>query len=191
MSRTAYCRIAAALAAVLLWHGRALAGPEAIEVLVGTGEGTLDNPQPNINDSHLVVAFCYDLKPFLDRKLGWRPGGEWQYRIEPFVSIVNRPKSRTEAGAMFAIKASWKAGPVSVYAKGGTGTMYTSLDTLEQATRLNFVHYAAIGLSCRVSKDASVSVERWVRHYSNARIATPNSGIDTSDWLVGYTWDLR
>ena len=70
------------------------------------------------------------------------------------------------------------------YAFGGTGPLYTAVDTLEQSTRFNFGSYAGYGLEYRIDACRGVSVYKLIRHFSNAGIKDPNDGVDTDSWGV-------
>ena len=70
------------------------------------------------------------------------------------------------------------------------GPIYSSQHVNEQATKLNMVSYAAVGLQYRLNDRGALSVEAWRRHYSNGSLRSPNSGVDTVDWLVGYQMNL-
>lgn len=167
--------------------GEVWAGADYIEVLVGSGEGKLIEPQPELRDTHIVLAFGHDMHDWLQAKLGWDLPGNCEFRIEPFVNVVNTPRDAVEFGAMAALKFSADMGHIQPFVKGGSGPIITTLDTLEQSTDLNIVSYAAIGVDYMISDEAAIGIERWVRHYSNGSVRDPNDGVDSSDWLVGYT----
>ena len=176
------------LLATLLFPLVAQASAEYVTVLTGFGHGNLNPPQLDYRDQHLAVAFGRDIKPFMQRRWHMHPPGDWDFRWEPFYSHVSSPGRNLEVGCMASLRIGFPTrGRWEPYIAGGTGPMYTSQHTLEQSTQFNFVSYGAAGIEYRCSERTAISMEVWTRHYSNGRIKEPNAGVDTHDWILGYT----
>lgn len=174
--------------ALALLSTPACASSDYVEVLVGGGEGGLLPPQGDYRDWKVAVAFGEDLEAVFEDKLNLDVPGEWSFRWMPFASYVSSPEENFEVGVMASLKLGiplddrWKP-----YIAAGTGPMYTSQDTREQATRFNFVSYGALGVEYKLDARQSIALEGWRRHFSNASLVDPNDGVDTSEWYLTYT----
>jgi hypothetical protein len=181
--------VAMALITALACPFTVQASSDYVTVLTGIGQGNLEAPQLDYRIQHIVVAYGRDIKPYIQRRLHLNPPGKWDFRWEPFFTNITSPGRNVEAGCMASLRIGI---PVSdahwlPYIVGGTGPMYTSQHTREQSTQWNFVSYGALGVEYRMDEHSAVCAEVWTRHYSNASIKDPNDGIDTRDWLIGYT----
>jgi hypothetical protein len=164
------------------------AHPEYIEVLTGQARGPLSDPQPDYETIPVHVIFGQDAEPWINQVTGADLTGRWRFEFEPFIEPLIEPRSNVE----FGFTLNLKIGPeiehkFYPYAKFGTGVMYTTQGTLEQATRLNFTSFGAIGIDYHLSEHEAISIESRYRHWSNAGLEPPNSGVDMTYLLVGYT----
>ncbi|MDQ3023534.1 MAG: acyloxyacyl hydrolase [bacterium] len=168
------------------------ASTDYVEVLSGYSIAPLNDPQPDYVTIPLRIAFTDDAEPMLRRIFGSVTDGTWEYQIEPFIDNVMEPHRNVEVGFALGLKYTFDtAGDVRPYIKVSTGPMYTSQPTLEQATKFNFGSQAALGLQIHLSEDSALLLEARLRHFSNAAIETPNSGVDSNYLLAGWRWKVR
>jgi hypothetical protein len=166
----------------------ARAGQDYVEVLVGGGEGGLLPPQGDYRDWKIVLALGQNINELALDKLNTRLPGEWSFRLMPFVSYVSSPSDNLELGCMASVKIAIPlARGLTPYLAAGTGPMYTTQNTREQATRFNFVSYGAVGVQYLIDEQHALGFETWRRHFSNASIKDPNDGVDTSEWYLSFT----
>jgi hypothetical protein len=176
------------LVAALACPLAANASSDYVSVLTGIGQGNLKAPQLDYRDQHIVVAFGHNIKPYLERHLNLTPPGDWDFRWEPFYSNISSPGHNLEVGCMASLRIGIPLhGRWEPYIGGGSGPIYTTQHTLEQSTQFNIVSYAAAGIEYRINEHHAISLEGWTRHYSNGSVKNPNDGIDTRDWMLGYT----
>jgi hypothetical protein len=177
---------------LLFLHTIAHAGTEYVEVLSGVSRGPLNDPQPDYATVPLRIALTQDAEPVLNRIFGNTAPGRWEFQIEPFVDTVVEPNTNLEVGVALGLKYTFETGSdLEPYLKLSTGPMYTSQPTTEQATKFNFGSQGTIGLQWNISEGEAWLLETRLRHFSNASIETPNSGVDTNYFLVGYRWATR
>jgi hypothetical protein len=170
----------------------ALAAPDYVEVLSGYSRAPLQSPQADYVTVPLRVALTNDAEPQLRRIFGSVPEGDWEFQLEPFIDIVTKPNRNVEAGLALGLKYTFATnGDLRPYLKLSTGPMYTSQPTLEQSTKFNFGSQGAVGLQVDVTEDSALLLEARFRHFSNASIETPNSGVDSNYLLAGWRWKVR
>jgi hypothetical protein len=73
----------------------------------------------------------------------------------------------------------------------GAGVLYTSAETPPGTTRINFTPQIGFGVSFLRSDRMVVSAEYRLHHISNANLAQPNPGINSSVLQFGLTWFRR
>ncbi|MCX7927652.1 MAG: acyloxyacyl hydrolase [Candidatus Omnitrophica bacterium] len=137
------------------------------------------------------IYFCisYNVDKFWQKiKLSW-----FERRavvdVEPFIAIVTRPNSNIETGCslfikLFLLSPDKKIAP---YVRLGSGLVYMSQHTREQATQFNFIDTLGLGIKIGKIKDSAVSLEYRFRHLSNCSIKKPNEGIDSHLVLLGVS----
>lgn len=158
-------------------------------VRVGYGSGSLKPPQPDYDFTHIGVSFNYNVDEWVEDHWKMDPPGDWWAHWMPYMGIINEPEANIELSVGvglrvdFPLDDTWKP---HIY--GGTGPIYSSQDTLEQATELNFGSYAGFGLEYVMDERHSISITKAIRHFSNASITDPNDGVDISAWGIGYTY---
>lgn len=160
----------------------------SIELLTGFGWGRLRAKQ-NYNLYPLIVDFDFDLKS-LAKKFNLQPQQLLQFQVEPFISFVSSPDSNIEVGTSFFFKMGFLAqtSKFQPYGKIGTGIVYMSQHTKEQATQFNFIDQAALGMHYFFRKNTAFTLEARLRHLSNMGINHPNSGINTYFVVAGISY---
>jgi hypothetical protein len=170
---------------IVLWGHSVLAKPDYTELSLQAGHGSLKEPQPDYEFTQVTLHFGHDVDEWTRAHWGFNPPGEWDLRISPALAVLDEPKHGVEMSCALGLKVSLQVGGhLRPYAFGGTGPLYTTIDTLEQSTRFNFGSYAGYGLEYRVNDRQGVSFYKLVRHFSNAGIKDPNDGVDTDSWGV-------
>jgi lipid A 3-O-deacylase len=185
-------RFLAALAFALFLSApavRAQAGPvdggNEWEVWTGGGHGTNGSES---GDSVWNAGFRYGL--ILTKPHG--PGflsGRLEYALDAVPIFLVFQKTNTAYGAginPFAFK--WLMvthGSVVPYLELGGGTLFTNTKVPEGTSRINFTSSGAVGLHFLRTK-YNVSAELRFMHISNAGLATPNPGINTLQFRIGF-----
>jgi hypothetical protein len=168
---------------------RAQAGPveggNEVQVWVGGGHGTNGSQS---GDGVMNVGFRYGL--ILTAPHG--PGflrGRLEYAVEAVPLFLVFQKTNTAYGAginPFAFK--WALDThrsVVPYFELGGGTLFTNTKVPEGTSRINFTSSGAVGLHFLGSRH-NISAEVRFMHISNAGLATPNPGINTIQFRVGF-----
>jgi lipid A 3-O-deacylase len=168
---------------------RAQAGPvdggHEWQVWTGGGHGTHGSQS---GDGVWNVGFRYGL--ILTKPHG--PGflrGRLEYAVDAVPVFLVVQKTNTAYGAginPFAFKwAMDNHGSVVPYLELGGGTLFTNTKVPEGTSRINFTTGGAIGLNFLRSK-YNISTEVRYMHISNAGLATPNPGINTIQFRIGF-----
>jgi lipid A 3-O-deacylase len=168
---------------------RAQAGPveggHELQVWTGGGHGVNGSQS---GDGVWNVGFRYGL--ILTRPRG--PGflrGRLEYAIDAVPVFLVVQKTNTAYGAginPFAFKwALDKHGSVVPYLELGGGTLFTNTKVPEGTSRINFTTSGALGLHFLRSK-YNISTEVRFMHISNAGLSTPNPGINTIQFRIGF-----
>jgi lipid A 3-O-deacylase len=168
---------------------RAQAGPVegGNEVQVWTGGGHGINGSQS-GDGVWNLGFRYGL--ILTKPHG--PGflrGRLEYAVDavPLFLIVQKTNTAYGAGINpFAFK--WTLDThtnVVPYLELGGGTLFTNTKVPEGTSRINFTTSGAFGLHFLRNKH-NISAEVRYMHISNAGLATPNPGINTVQFRIGF-----
>jgi len=168
---------------------RAQAGPveggHELQVWTGGGHG-INGTQSG--DGVWNVGFRYGL--ILTKPHG--PGflrGRLEYAVDavPVFLVVQKTNTAYGVGVdPFAFK--WALDThrsVVPYFELGGGTLFTNTKVPEGTSRINFTSSAALGLHFLHSKH-NISTEVRYMHISNAGLATPNPGINTIQFRIGF-----
>jgi len=168
---------------------RAQAGPveggHELQVWTGGGHG-INGSQSG--DGVWNIGFRYGL--ILTAPHG--PGflrGRLEYAVDAIPIFLVVQKTNTAYGAginPFAFK--WALDTrksVVPYLEIGGGTLFTNTKVPEGTSRINFTTSGALGLHLLRSKH-NISAEVRYMHISNAGLATPNPGINTIQFRVGF-----
>jgi len=168
---------------------RAQAGPveggHELQVWTGGGHG-INGTQSG--DGVWNAGFRYGL--ILTAPHG--PGflrGRLEYAVDAVPVFVVLQKTNTAYGVgvnPFAFKWALDTHDSMVpYFELGGGTLFTNTKTPEGTSRINFTTSAALGLHFLCSKH-NLSTEVRFMHISNAGLATPNPGINTIQFRLGF-----
>lgn len=117
--------------------------------------------------------------------------GRLEYAVDAVPAFVIVQKQNTAYGVgvdPFAFK--WildRPGGIAPYFEIGGGTLFTNTNVPAGTSRINFTTTAALGLHFLRSKH-NLSAEVRYMHISNAGLATPNPGINTIQFRLGFGW---
>lgn len=115
--------------------------------------------------------------------------GRLEYAVDAVPLFLVFQKTNTAYGAgvnPFAFK--WALATrrsVAPYFEIGGGTLFTNTKVPEGTSRINFTSSAALGLHFLGNKH-NVSAEVRYMHISNAGLSTPNPGINTIQFRLGF-----
>jgi len=168
---------------------RAQAGPveggHELQVWTGGGHG-INGTQSG--DSVWNVGFRYGLILTAPHGTGFLRG-RLEYAVDavPVFLIVQKTETAYGVGINpFAFKWALDThGSVVPYLELGGGTLFTTTKVPERTSRINFTTSAAIGLHFLRSK-RNLTTEVRFMHISNAGLATPNPGINTIQFRLGF-----
>ena len=156
-----------------------------MQIWTGAGHG-INGTQSG--DSVWNVGFRYGL--ILTAPHG--PGflrGRLEYAVDavPVFLVVQKTNTAYGVGVNpFAFKWALDThGSVVPYLELGGGTLFTSAKVPEGTSHINFTTSAALGLHFLRSK-RNLSTEVRFMHISNAGLATPNPGINTIQFRLGF-----
>ena len=115
--------------------------------------------------------------------------GRLEYAVEavPIFMVVQKTNTAYGAGInpfafQWALDTHSKVVP---YFELGGGTLFTNTKVPEGTSRINFTSSGAVGLHFLRSKH-NITTEVRFMHISNAGLATPNPGINTIQFRVGF-----
>jgi len=168
---------------------RSQAGPveggHELQVWTGGGHGISGSQS---GDGVWNAGFRYGL--ILTKPHG--PGflrGRLEYAVDavPFFLVSQRTNTAFGAGINpFAFKwALDTTGSIVPYIEIGGGTLFTNTKVPERTSRINFTSGGALGLHFLGARH-NVSAEVRYMHISNAGLATPNPGINTIQFRLGF-----
>lgn len=155
------------------------------QVWTGGGHGTNGSQS---GDSVWNVGLRYGL--ILTKPQG--PGflrGRLEYALDAVPVFLVFQKTNTAYGAginPFAFKWALDThGSVVPYLELGGGTLFTNTKVPEGTSHINFTTSGAVGLHFLRSR-YNISTELRFMHISNAGLATPNPGINTIQFRIGF-----
>jgi len=66
--------------------------------------------------------------------------------------------------------------------------LFSSTEVPRNTSTVNFLTHAALGFQFFVKEKRSLTLSTRYEHISNAGLATPNPGINTVQFTVGWHW---
>ena len=119
--------------------------------------------------------------------------GNFEYGVDFMpVYYIAQPGPDNAYGVSFSpVKLRWNfTSPkkITPYLELGGGVLFTNNDVPNFTNDVNFTTQARLGTNIFTRKQRSVSVDMAYVHISNAGLATPNPGINTLQFTVGYHW---
>lgn len=164
--------------------------PYELGVVAGYG-WAMDNldQEPDIEHAVVMPSFCI---PLTRRELGssfYR--GIVQYQLEPVIGYMAQPNQKVEFGLsavgfkynFTALESRW-----SPYSNFGFGVIYEPIGHHVQGSDFNFIIQTGVGVQYFLDEKNAVNVQYRYRHISNANYRDPNSSINSSFILVGWSF---
>lgn len=145
--------------------------------------------EPAIQHAVFMPSFAINLT---DREMGssfYR--GIIQYQLEPVIGYMAEPNQRMEFGLSFAgfkynftaLESRW-----SPYSNFGFGVIYEPIGHHVQGSNLNFIIQTGVGVQYFIDDKNAINIQYRYRHISNASYRSPNSSINSSFILVGWSF---
>lgn len=118
--------------------------------------------------------------------------GNFEYAVDFIPAyVLVFPHQTSYAGGFDPFIVKWNftsGGRVAPYFELGGGVLF-SLDNVPPGTNnVNFMPQASFGVQIFTREKRAVSIAAKYVHISNAGLATPNPGINTIQFAVGYHW---
>jgi lipid A 3-O-deacylase len=117
--------------------------------------------------------------------------GNFEYAVDLIpVYLVHTGDTRYGAGFNpIILKWNFTSGRhVAPYAEFGGGVLFSNKNIPPGTNDVNFMPQASLGLQFFTSHKRAVTVAAKYVHISNAGLATPNPGINTLQFSIGYHW---
>jgi|GEM_PF-1217272 len=135
-----------------------------------------------------LIGLMWDI-PCFTKDRSWMDWVKMDGIFEPYSLKIVEPRRNFGMGLNVLLKCTLLLEEdYSPYVKVGVGVDYMTLHTKEQSTQWNFGSQIGLGLEIPLARGFELDLEYRFKHVSNASIRHPNSGIDSSAWLVGLRW---
>jgi len=151
-----------------------------------TGFGSAKIPEGTYQPILLIGHFGVDMKRYFRELKNHR--GTLSVFLEPQFNPVFSPQTDFECGIGVGIQYMYPlADKLSIYILGSVGPHYISVVTSQQASGFLFSNVIGGGLYYYLTKKSAINAGYRLRHLSNANLAEPNLGINTSFGVIGYS----
>ncbi|MBV9610480.1 MAG: acyloxyacyl hydrolase [Acidobacteria bacterium] len=117
--------------------------------------------------------------------------GNFEYAVDLIpLYLVHTGDTRYAAGFdPVILKWNFTSGRhVAPYAEFGGGVLFSKDNIPRGTNNVNFTPQASVGLQFFTQRNRAVVVAAKYVHISNAGLATPNPGINTLQFAIGYHW---
>lgn len=125
-------------------------------------------------------------------RVGYLLTDHFEYAVDLIPAYVIFQPVENSYGAGFTpvlLKYNFSSGSkVSPYLEAGGGLLFTNHDVPFGTNTVNFTPQAAVGLQFFHRPNRSINVAARYVHISNAGLATPNPGLNTIQFSIGYHW---
>ena len=125
-------------------------------------------------------------------RVGYLLTDHFEYAVDLIPAYVIFQPVDTAFGAGFTpILLKYNISPgakISPYLEAGGGLLFTNHDVPFGTNQVNFTPQAALGLQFFIKQNRSINLAARYVHISNAGLATPNPGINTIQFTIGYHW---
>jgi len=117
---------------------------------------------------------------------------EWSADVMPLYYVVQPAPAKNAYGAGFnPVNLKWnftRSSRTVPYLELGGGVLFTNTEVPATTSTVNFLTHAALGFHFFVGERRAVTVTTRYEHISNAGLATPNPGINTVQFTLGFNW---
>lgn len=141
-------------------------------------------------DNLEIIPFSARLGFDINELVGMKGPNMLQLGVEPFVNTILAPENGIEAGLQIGLRYIASLNEfVSVFGEISSGPTYFGIDTFEQGDyRFNFLSRFSTGLDFAVTRLVSLQAGYRFRHLSNAKLSTPNAGINSNAFFTGISF---
>jgi lipid A 3-O-deacylase len=160
------------------------------EFALWSGGGTAFNG--STKDTQMLasgIRFAKLLRP--DKEEGSFPGS-LQYAMEVLPVFVVFQENTVYGAEVTPFLLKWNfAGTrkrVFPYFIGGAGMLYTNSDVPAGTSRFNFTPQGGLGVSMTSDRNRAIAFEFCFMHISNGGFQSPNPGINSIQFHIGYEW---
>lgn len=115
---------------------------------------------------------------------------EWSADVIPFYGVL-APAANAYGGGFNPVNLKWnftRSARTVPYLELGGGVLFTNTEVPAGTSTVNFLTHAALGFHFFVREKHALTLNVRYEHISNAGLATPNPGINTVQFQVG--WNL-
>src|SRR5215472_3018394 len=117
---------------------------------------------------------------------------EWSADLIPVYYVWQPAPAKNSYGAGFnPVNLKWNftnSAKTVPYLEFGGGVLVTSTEVPRNTSTVNFLTHAALGFQFFVKDRQALTLTTRYEHISNAGLATPNPGINTVQFTVGWNW---
>jgi hypothetical protein len=115
---------------------------------------------------------------------------EWSADAIPFYSLLH-PANNVYGAGFNPLNLKWNfthSASTVPYLELGGGVLFTNREVPVGTSSVNFLTHAALGVHFFLRKRQAITVNTRYEHISNAGLATPNPGINTVQFQLGFNW---
>jgi lipid A 3-O-deacylase len=115
---------------------------------------------------------------------------EWSADLIPVYYLVQPAKNAYGAG-FNPVNLKWNftnSAKTVPYLEFGGGVLFTNTEVPRNTSTVNFLTHAALGFQFFVKEKRAFTLSTRYEHISNAGLSTPNPGINTVQFQVGFNW---
>jgi lipid A 3-O-deacylase len=117
---------------------------------------------------------------------------EWAADVMPVYYIWQPTPAKNAYSAGFnPVNLKWNftnSAKTVPYLEFGGGVLFSSTEVPRNTSTVNFLTHAALGFHFIVKEKQALTLTTRYEHISNAGLATPNPGINTVQFTVGWNW---
>ncbi len=117
---------------------------------------------------------------------------EWAADVIPVYYVWQPAPAENAYGAGFnPVNLKWNftdSAKTLPYLEFGGGVLFTSTEVPRNTSTVNFLTHAALGFQFVVKERRALTLSTRYEHISNSGLATPNPGINTVQFTVGWNW---
>ncbi len=155
---------------------------------VSTGYGRASIHKGPYEFVPFALKWGFNLKPLFSSKEGFLANSILLLMVEPHVGFVYYPEKNAEIGVNLLVKYGLFFTPAFLgFIEGGPGAIYMTHHTREQSTQGNFASQIGVGIQYLWGEKRAIEAAYRFRHVSNASIESPNQGINSHIFILGFS----
>ncbi len=115
---------------------------------------------------------------------------EWSADLIPLYYVVQPGKNAYGAG-FNPVNLKWNftsANRAIPYLELGGGVLFTNTEVPAITSTTNFLTHAAFGVHIFTRENRALTLSTRYEHISNAGLTTPNPGVNTVQFAIGFNW---